>query len=133
MRTFLVVIFAFGLSGCYHASVTTGLTPSAQVIDEPFATSWIYGLVPPETVEAANECENGVARVETQLSFVNQLVGLITFGIYTPMHITVTCASGTVTGSADVRVNDDLDVLSAFEHAADLAVDDRRSVSVSLK
>lgn len=30
--------------------------------------------------------------VETQVSFLNQLVGALTFGIYTPMHITVTCA-----------------------------------------
>jgi hypothetical protein len=34
-----------------------------------------------------------VARVETQLSFANQLVGLLTLGIYTPMDIRVTCAA----------------------------------------
>ncbi|QXD16354.1 Bor family protein [Rhodocaloribacter litoris] len=81
------------LTGCYHARVTTGLTPSTEVIDIPFASAWIYGLVPPSIVDVENECENGVARVETQLSFVNQLVGAITFGIYTPMHIRVTCAA----------------------------------------
>lgn len=82
------------LTGCYHARITTGEEPSNQVIDEPFASSWIYGLVPPDPVDAAAGCDNGVAVVETQLSFVNQLVGFITFGIYTPMHITVTCATG---------------------------------------
>jgi hypothetical protein len=36
---------------------------------------------------------NGVAKVETQLSFVNQLVNLLTLGIYTPMEIRVVCAA----------------------------------------
>lgn len=82
------------LPACYHATVETGAAPSATVIEESFASSWVYGLVPPKTVEAASRCPNGVARVETQLSFVNQLVGALTAGIYTPMTIKVTCADG---------------------------------------
>lgn len=79
-------------TGCYHARITMDAEPSAKVIDRPFASAWIYGLVPPKTVEAEKECERGVASVETRLSFVNQLVGALTFGIYTPMHIRITCA-----------------------------------------
>ena len=85
------------LPACYHATVETGAAPSATVVEESFASSWVYGLVPPKTVEAASKCPNGVARVETQLSFVNQLVGALTFGIYTPMSIKVTCAAGAKT------------------------------------
>ncbi len=94
LRYAFVVLSLFFLTGCYHARVTTGLEPSPKVIDKPFATGWVYGLVPPSTVEAEEECENGVADVETELSFVNQLVAFLTGGIYTPMHIKVTCASG---------------------------------------
>jgi hypothetical protein len=82
------------LSGCYHATVETGLTPGPQTIDVNWASGWIYGLVPPSTVEAMDRCTNGVARVETQLSFLNQLVSGLTFGIFTPMQINVTCAAG---------------------------------------
>lgn len=32
-------------------------------------------------------------KVETQLSFVNQVVSLLTLGIYTPMQVTVSCAA----------------------------------------
>ena len=78
--------------GCYHATIETGATPSPTVIRNDFASSWIYGLVPPKTVSTASQCPNGVARVETQLSFVNGLVGILTLGIYTPMAILVTCA-----------------------------------------
>ena len=77
------------LSGCYHATVETGLTPGPQTIDVNWASGWIYGLVPPSTVEAMDRCTNGVARVETQLSFLNQLVSGLTFGIFTPMQINV--------------------------------------------
>ena len=88
------------LAGCYHATVETGATPSTVVINKAFASSWIYGLVPPSTVSTAERCPNGVAKVETQHSFLNQLVGILTFGIYTPMQITVTCAAAT-SASAD--------------------------------
>lgn len=82
------------LSGCYHATVETGLTPSTLTLEQRWANSWIYGLVPPETINTSARCPNGVARVETQLSFLNQLVGVLTLGIYTPMDVRVTCAQG---------------------------------------
>jgi hypothetical protein len=82
-----------GLSiACYHATVETGASPSAEVINKSFASSWIYGLVPPRTVSTAAKCPAGPAIVETRRSFVNQLVGILTLGIYTPMEIKVTCA-----------------------------------------
>ena len=79
---------------CYHATlVDTNLEPSTRTVEDKWASSWIFGLVPPETVRTAEECPGGIARVETQLSFLNQLVGLLTIGIYTPMSIVVTCAA----------------------------------------
>lgn len=125
----LLLSFVVASAGCYHAKVTTGKTPSTVVIDETFASGWIYGLVPPETVQTASECPNGVAIVETELSFVNQLVAFLTLGIYTPMHIKVTCAAPT---SASLAIPDselaigepatEADVVEAFSNAADRAV-----------
>jgi putative copper export protein len=80
-------------AGCYHATVETGAAPSTEVIHQTFASSWVYGLVPPKTVAAESRCPSGVSKVETQHSFVNQLVGFLTLGIYTPMEIEVTCAA----------------------------------------
>ena len=94
----VVALAVLVTSACYHATVETGATPSTTVIKKSFASGWIYGLVPPSTVETASKCPTGVARVETRLSFVNQLVSLLTIGIYTPMEIVVTCATA---GSAD--------------------------------
>ncbi|HMU60273.1 MAG TPA: hypothetical protein PKA66_00710 [Gemmatimonadales bacterium] len=89
----IVVSCLFVTVGCYHATIETTATPSTVVIERGFASSWIYGLVPPSTVETEAKCTNGVAKVETQISFVNGLVGALTLGIYTPMSIKVTCAA----------------------------------------
>ncbi|MEX2410803.1 MAG: hypothetical protein WD607_05420 [Candidatus Paceibacterota bacterium] len=135
--TLLTILF---ISGCYHAQVTTGLEPSAQVYDKPFATSWIYGLVPPSVVRAQDECNNGVARVETRLSFVNMLVGQLTLGIFTPMHIRVTCAAS----SADIpaeesntitvnRSDSEQIIQQAFKTAADQTVTSKKPVYIAFK
>lgn len=90
----LVTALAAGvlLAGCYHATVETGLAPSAQTVEKPWAMSFIYGLVPPPLVETMAKCPNGVSKVDTQMSFVNGLVNALTFGIVTPMDIRVVCA-----------------------------------------
>jgi hypothetical protein len=47
--------------------------------------------------------------VETRLSFLNQIVTGLTFGIYSPMSITVTCASGSMSAvipEADITLTD---------------------------
>lgn len=88
-----VVTTGFLLVGCYHATIETGLLASPEVIEKAWASGWVYGLVPPKTVETASKCPNGVAKIETQLSFLNQLVAALTAGIYTPMAIKVTCAA----------------------------------------
>ncbi len=70
-----------------------------------------------------------MAIVETEQSFVNGLVSLLTFGIYTPWHIMVTCAaSGSMSATtfnyevsfAESPAEDD--VITAFSIAADEAV-----------
>ena len=122
----LFVVFAVVASGCYHSKVVTGRTPGPIVIDEPFASGWVYGLVPPSTVEAASECPDGVAVVETEISFLNQLVGYLTGYIYTPMYIKVTCAATETTSAetpeVDVVVEEHASVVEAFESAVDEAV-----------
>lgn len=133
-RLSLVCVLLLSVAGCHHAVVRTGKPPSNEVIKKSFAAGWIYGLVPPDVVATAERCPNGVARVETQLSFANQIVGILTLGIFTPMEIKVTCAAGGVTldGTAapDVRVSDEADVSEAFGRAADIAVREQRPVYV---
>lgn len=93
-RTLVVSLLALAPAvACYHATIDTGLTPSAQTVEKSWAAGWLYGLVPPSAVESKAKCPNGVSKVETQLSFPNQLANVLTLGIYTPMEIKVTCAA----------------------------------------
>ncbi len=125
--------------GCYAASVDTGLHPSTKTIKKPWASCWIFGLVPPSTIVTAAECPNGVARVETQLSFLNQVVSIVTFGIYTPMQVVVTCAereSMSYLGfQIDIVVRDGAtqeEVQDAFAQAAHQAANLQRPVFIQL-
>ncbi len=95
MRRFLmvsIVVLLSATAACYHATVHTGLTPSSVVVEEGWAPGWLWGLVPPSPIETAAKCPLGVAKVETQHSFLNLLVGGLTGGIFTPMSIKATCA-----------------------------------------
>jgi hypothetical protein len=102
IRRAAAVVAAFALTGCYHAVIQTGRPESSDVISIKWANSFVYGLVPPPVVETASRCTNGVAKVETQHSFLNGLVAAITWGIYTPMQIDVTCAARGTASAADV-------------------------------
>jgi hypothetical protein len=90
----LSVVALFTSTACYHAVVDTGRSPSPQVIDRPWAMSYIAGLVPPPVAETASQCPGGVAKVETQHSVPNMLVSFVTFSLVSPMHVRVTCAAG---------------------------------------
>ena len=91
---------AFGIavatlcSACHHATINTGLTAGTEVVTNEWAHSYLLGLVPPAAVDVAGKCKNGIARVETQVTFVNALVTVMTLGVYTPVQVDVTCASG---------------------------------------
>jgi hypothetical protein len=93
MRRILLLSAVVLSSGCYHATVETGRAPSGQVVENQWAHGFIAGLVPPSTVSTAAECPQGVARVSTQLSVLNMLANILTFGIYSPMTIRAECAA----------------------------------------
>ena len=124
------VLLALMLTGCYNAVVMTDKTPSNQTIDKPWAMSFIYGLVPPAPIDASTTCTDGVAKVETKISFLNGLVSALTFSIVTPMHITVTCAADGMSAielEEDQKITipenaTDTDLRQIYQYASDLAV-----------
>jgi hypothetical protein len=133
---FVVVLLVFS-GACYHATIETAAKPSSTIIENKWASCWIFGLVAPKTVATAEKCPSGVAKVETRHSFLNGLVGGLTFGIYTPIHIKVTCAEGgsaRAAGDAQEIVigqgATDEQVIEAFGQAADLAVSSGQPVFV---
>ncbi|MCH8569080.1 MAG: Bor family protein [Balneolales bacterium] len=116
----LMLIAGFILAGCYNARITTGAQPSATVIENAWAHSFIGGLVPPSTVNVAQQCPNGVAIVDTKLSFLNMVANAITFGLYSPMHITVTCAAAS--SSLDLNEQNTIFVSAENKDEVEIAV-----------
>jgi hypothetical protein len=105
LRGGLASVAVLGMAGCYHATIDTGLAPSGQVIERPWAHGFIAGLVPPSVVETASRCPHGVAKVETKLSFLNQVANIVTLGIYTPMSIRVECAAQRTSSLSEAGAN----------------------------
>ena len=95
-KSLLVLAVALSLAGCYRVTVITGAPEGPNKIEKPWNHSFVYGLVPPSEVNTATQCPQGVARVVTEHSFLNSLVAGITYSLYTPITVKVTCASGPV-------------------------------------
>ena len=112
-------------AACFHAIITTGAGESSTVVEKPWASSFVFGLVPPNPLDVSSQCKNGVAKVETQHSFLNGLVALLTLEIYTPMDIKVTCAgSGRHADAQSIKVPANAspsERQGAMREAADLA------------
>jgi len=132
-----LLVGAAALAGCWHATIETGLTAGTETITQKWASVWLWGLVPPKTVAASSQCTSGVARVETQLSFLNSVVHILTLGIYTPMDIRVTCAASSSSMlPADAPIlsipaGASTDVIQArFSEAADNAVETGEAVLI---
>lgn len=103
LQTFAAALAAALLSSaCYRVTVVTGAAPTATVVDKPWNHSFVYGLVPPAPVDVSKPCTAGVSQVVTQRSFLNGLVGALTWSLYTPLQITATCAAGSRTSSLGI-------------------------------
>lgn len=100
-----MVLAILPAAACYHQVVETGKTASPTVIDKPWQMGFVYGLVPPPALNTAAQCPGGVAKVETQHSFLNGLVASLTFGIITPMQVTITCAATGSASTSNAKVN----------------------------
>ncbi len=87
-------------TGCYHSIIDTGLEPGPVAYHEGWETAWLVGLIPAE-VDARGVCRGPWARVETQQSFLNGLVTLLTLGIYSPHEVEVVCATAGIDGDLE--------------------------------
>ncbi len=133
-KTVAVVGLLLACSGCYHATIETGRSPSGVTVRNAWAHAFLAGLVPPSTVETASQCPNGVARVETQLSFLNMVANIITAGIYSPMEILVACAGAgaSLTSENTIALEDTSPTLmgAAIQVAADRSAEENRPIYI---
>lgn len=89
-----VATFAVLLSGC--AQQTFQLKHNQVAAPKQVTTHhfFVSGIGQKKTLDAAAVCGGAdkVDRVESQQTFVNGLLGVVTFGIYTPREARVYCS-----------------------------------------
>ena len=118
-RILLAAICATVLTSCYNTRVIVGNVEKSEPLIE-VSREWnhqlIYGLVPlnnatMKATEYVGDRENYVVR--TYSSFLNGLVGSLTFGIYTPTSTVyyVPLKDIAPTHSVDVRNNEIIDLI----------------------
>ena len=93
LRPTLLAVLGLMTAACFHQSVQSGLQPSSTIVEHEFVSTWLWGIVPAKPIDVRDTCRSGVAQVETEQSFVNGLVGVLTIGIYSPQRLRVTCAA----------------------------------------
>lgn len=89
-----VLAFAVLLSGCATVTATPDGQPKlvSEANYEESQAFFIGGLIPSKNVvDTQAVCPSGVRQVQTQTTFVNGLLRLVTFNIYAPRTARVWC------------------------------------------
>jgi hypothetical protein len=101
-RTPLALVLCAGvLSGCFHQTIQTGRTPGSTTLEKEYVATWLWGIVPAKPIDVRQQCPGGVATIETQQTFMNGFVAVLTLGIYSPQYLKVTCAASTASVPPD--------------------------------
>lgn len=85
-------------SACMKTSIAVQPVPGTvnpkSATTKKKANFLLWGLAGNGTIDTSAICPGGVHWAQTQMSFVDGLLGSLTFGIYTPRTVAVKCASG---------------------------------------
>jgi hypothetical protein len=95
LKSALLLILLIGQAGCYKASFYTDPKLVRGLEHDRWTDFFVFGLVGTEVVDVRSFCEGkAIAEVKTGGNFATSFVSAITFGIYTPRKVYVTCAAG---------------------------------------
>lgn len=89
-----MAISTLAFTSCYNSRIYSGsMKPNDAVVEvnKEWNHQWVYGLVSGNNAKMkASEFVDGRKdyMVKTNMSFLNGLVGVVTFGIYTPTTTT---------------------------------------------
>ncbi|QQG26739.1 lipoprotein [Pectobacterium carotovorum] len=87
-------VLALVLTGCAQQTFTVKNESVATPKQTTTSHFFVSGIGQEKTIDAAAICggSDKVVRTETQVTFVNGLLGLLTLGIYTPREARVYCS-----------------------------------------
>ena len=92
MNRLLVVVMCAALgAGCFKVTYQNPMLQPNGVVHEGTSGFFILGLVGEERIPAYQMCPGGVSRIQTGQSFVDVLLHIVTFMIYTPRSYEIEC------------------------------------------
>lgn len=93
MKKLLFIALVVMISGCATQSYNINGGGSTIPDRETMQPFFVSGIGQTQHMNAAEVCGGAekVARVESHMSFMNGLLGALTFGIYTPRQAKVYC------------------------------------------
>ena len=91
-KLIMLAVLSITVTGCAQQTFVMSPEESQPAVEESHHF-FIDGLAQEKEVDAASVCGgvDKVSKVEVQKTFVNGLLGAITFGIYTPRDARVYC------------------------------------------
>lgn len=93
MKPSALLLLSCLLVGCtHHVTIRFPNTLPTRQSESHWVNGFLWNLIGGET-DASLYCGDApVARIDVKKSFTNKLVSVLTFGIYTPMHVRMQCA-----------------------------------------
>lgn len=100
------------MAGCMHAEFVTDTAPAHTVkLNNPF---FIGGLIGENRFDARAICPDGVHKIDSYMSFGDGFLTAITFLIYTPRTVEITCTQRSAAAPAKFRlIMDEQDTVRA--------------------
>ena len=105
-RSLLAALIALSTQGCYtvrFVSPTLAGEPNGVTM-HGWTHSFLWGLIPSGQASLEQCGYAGVKEVKTQVGGLGLVASALTLGIWTPMHVKVTCARLETVGDAEVVV-----------------------------
>lgn len=137
--TLLIICgLALGSSACLKHTYSLGSgAPDGEIVYKHWHHHWLFGLIRPDLqkqLDLSELCPSGDLTVHQEMSFVNGLVDVLTWFIYTPTTVTIQCEQGELTEvelSAETvaRITRDARFL---DYVADLAPERLRETRLAL-
>jgi hypothetical protein len=90
----LALALGGGLSGCFNLKYYSTTRPGPGEVHEVWVNAFVGGIATVGQINLDEVCPAGVYKMKSNLSFVDLVLMVVTIGVYTPMNVRITCATG---------------------------------------
>lgn len=94
LRPLVLVALLPLFAGCYTTRVYVGESTAAGKVENEWQQTFFWGMISVGKVNADAICgDAGVQSVKSQIGGLGLLANWITVGIWSPMHVKITCGA----------------------------------------